>query len=215
MVAAAALVVGALVSGCGAGVEKVPVTGVDGLVVPTPSPDPADFVPTIDNPWLPYAVGAMWSYDLEVGFEEGNRTVTVEPETVEVAGVTATAVTTETAAGALSETVRDFFAQDAAGNVWWLGRDGVWEAGESGALAGLAMPADPRVGDGWRLALAPGVSEDRVTVVQIEDDEVVLHRVSDLEPGVLDAQTYRRGTGLESVEPLDGPSVELTLGTGP
>jgi hypothetical protein len=203
------------VSGCGTGVESVPKTGVDGLVVPTPSPDPADFVQGIDNPWLPYAQGARWTYDVMAGFDEGNQSVTVEPGTFEVAGVDATVVTTRIGAGALSETVRDFYAQDADGNVWWLGREGVWQAGTDGAEAGLAMPADPRLGDGWRLALLPGVVDDRVTVVELTDDAVVLHVRSDLQAGVLTAQTYRRGTGLTTAEALGAPTPELVLVSGP
>ena len=34
--------------------------------------------------------------------------------------------------------------------------EGVWQAGEDGAEAGLAMPATPRLGDGWRAAYGDG-----------------------------------------------------------
>ena len=32
--------------------------------IPTPSPDPADFVGAVDNPWLPLAPGRTWTYDV-------------------------------------------------------------------------------------------------------------------------------------------------------
>lgn len=57
-------------------------------------------------------------------------------------------------AGRIVEDTLDWYAQDRAGNVWYLGEDtGVWEdgkitsragsfeAGKDGALAGVAMPA--------------------------------------------------------------------------
>lgn len=210
------VVVAGVLSGCGAGVERVPVQGVDLLVVPTPSPDPNDFVAAIDNPWLPYAADTTWTYDLVVGFEEGNQQVIVEPDTVEIAGIDATAVTTRTQAGALSETTTDYFAQDSAGNVWWLGRDGQWEAGVDGAEAGLAMPARPRIGDGWRLGLAPGVMEDRVTLLAITDEDVVVLELrSDLQPGSVTTLTYERGIGLIQADPLGVGRPALTLATGP
>ena len=63
----------------------------------------------------------------------------------------------------------DFFAQDRDGNVWWLGRAGEWEAGVDGARAGLVVPADPRVGDGYRMALLEGVVEDRAEVTAVDE----------------------------------------------
>ncbi|UUZ57996.1 hypothetical protein [Nocardioides sp. B-3] len=47
-----------LASGCGAGEPRsIDPAGVDGLEIPTATPDPADFVRTIDNPYLPFAPG--------------------------------------------------------------------------------------------------------------------------------------------------------------
>ena len=51
------------VGGCGDASPESPPSGVDELVVPTPSPDPADFVTGVDNPWLPLAPGASWTYE--------------------------------------------------------------------------------------------------------------------------------------------------------
>ena len=58
--------------------------------------------------------------------------------------------------GEIAEDTYDWFAQDADGNVWYLGEDtheyedgepvnaaGAWEAGVDGALPGIVMPAEP------------------------------------------------------------------------
>ncbi|WP_110182829.1 hypothetical protein [Nocardioides solisilvae] len=146
---AAAAVVLALAAGCGSAPPPSPPSGVDELVVPTPSPDPADFVDEVDNPWLPLTAGSVWTR--RVTSADGVRTEEARVTgTRSVAGVTATEVRTARAGGAGPADLRvEWFAQDRGGNVWLLGEQGVWEAGEDGAEAGLAMPADPRRGDGF------------------------------------------------------------------
>src|ERR1044072_2652040 len=68
---AAVLLSSTLLSGCGAAGQANPTEigpqGVDELVVPTPSPDPDDFVDDVDNPWLPFAPGTVWTYDVAGG----------------------------------------------------------------------------------------------------------------------------------------------------
>ncbi|MEV7430567.1 hypothetical protein AB0N29_13190 [Nocardioides sp. NPDC092400] len=49
---AAVVLTAALLAGCGTASPVSPPTGVDELVVPTPSPEPDDFVDGIDNPWF-------------------------------------------------------------------------------------------------------------------------------------------------------------------
>ena len=44
-------------TGCGAASEDYEVAGIDELVIPTPSPDPDDFVGHVDNPWFPLRAG--------------------------------------------------------------------------------------------------------------------------------------------------------------
>ena len=143
-----------LLAGCGSGSAAVPLAGVDDLVVPTPSPDPADFVDVVDNPWLPLRVGTTWTY--AVDGDPDQRLVVTVTRGPDVAGLATTAVRRTPPEGASAATL-DYYAQDTAGNVWWCGREGEWLAGEDGAEAGVAMLARPRVGDGYREALAPGV----------------------------------------------------------
>jgi hypothetical protein len=155
------------VAGCGTESPHSPPTGIDELVIPTPSPDPADFVRGVDNPWFLLPPGATWRYRV-TGTTPGTLVVTVEDTTYDVAGVATTPVSRTEPTG---DQVVDYYAQDRQGNVWWFGREGVWLAGKDGAEAGLAMPAAPRLGDGWRAAYGPGVVDVRATVVSTDESE--------------------------------------------
>ena len=211
-----ALVLALVLTGCGAASEDYEETGIDGLAIPTPSPDPEDFVGHVDNPWLPLAQGNEWTYDVVDGAEVGRATVTVEPSNLLLGGVAVTTVRTETILGEDPPTERvDYYAQDRDGNVWWFGRQGVWDVDVAGAEAGLAMPADPRVGDGWRLALLEGVVGDRVTVERVADGSVVLRVESDLTPDVVVQQVYDEGVGLARTFNLEGPPGSSELTSGP
>lgn len=208
-------------TGCGSESPQSPPTGIDGLVIPTPSPDAADFVATIDNPWLPYTPGTVWSYTLRTGELDYLLSVTVLPDHEKVAGVATTVVETLTTPAQDGQPhgtpvrTRDYYAQDRSGNVWWLGRAGVWRAGD-GAEAGLAMPANPRVGDGWRAAYGAGVVDVRQSVVTLDQSESVpAGRYSDLlgidvtdalQPDSVRRRFFARGVGLVEEESTEGPA---------
>ena len=139
-----ALVLALALAGCGSVSVDYEETGIDGLTIPTPAPDPEDFVGEVDNPWLPLVPGSTWTYDVDEGAVDGERSVTVEPSNLRLAGVAVTVVRTETVLGdgPAAETT-DYYAQDRDGNVWWFGRQGVWDVEVAGAEAGLAMPRRP------------------------------------------------------------------------
>ena len=217
-----------LTSGCAGGPPTVPPSGVDELTIPTPSPDPGDFVDRVDNPWLPLRPGTTWTY--RATGDHGARTdvVTVTDRTRVVAGVTTTVVH-DVATDAHGKVVEDTFrwyAQDRGGNVWYFGEDtvahdgarpdttGSWQAGVDGAEAGLAMPAKPRLGDGYVQESSPGVAEDRAEVLSLDqrrevaygtyDDLLLTEETSPLEPGLVERRYYARGVGLILEETVTG-----------
>jgi hypothetical protein len=196
-------------SGCGSGSGPSPPAGVDGLVIPTPSVDPADFVTGIDNPWLPLPIDATWEYDV-TGDAPGTATVTTL-EGPDVGGVATTAVRTELIPDRGSRTVAtDFYAQDERGNVWWFGREGEWLAGEEGAEAGLVMAERPRVGDGYRQAFAPGIVDQRAEVLAVDD--LVTVAVTSPLTGTTVESSYAESVGLVSLETVEGePEMQLGL----
>jgi hypothetical protein len=177
----AALAAVLALTGCGAAgeanPEKYPPTGVDELVIPTPDPDPTDFVAGVDNHWLPLAPGTVWTYDV-TGSRATSREVRVEATTETIANVPCVVVhrTDTNEKGRVVDEADAFYAQDAAGNVWLFGEDGptrTWRAGVAGAEAGLAMPATPRVGDGFLRESAPGVAADRSTVLSLDAERTL------------------------------------------
>ena len=187
---AAVLLTALPLAGCGTASRPSPPAGVDELVVPTPSPDPADFVASVDNPWFPLPVGTTWRYD--VADSSGNHTLLVSAAPgPTVAGV----ATTARVARESGRQVVDWYAQDTRGNVWWFGRAGQWRAGVAGARAGLAMAATPRVGDGYRMDWAPGVAQDTARVVALDDVDLVVEQRTELAPDQVRQVTYERGTG--------------------
>ena len=128
--------------------------------------DPAQFTTRIDNPWWPMRPGTRWRYRATTpGGERQRVVVTVTHRTRRIAnGITARVVRdTASERGRVVEDTRDWYAQDAAGNVWYLGEAtrafprggpvdtaGSFEAGVDGAQAGVVVPADPVPGLRYR-----------------------------------------------------------------
>jgi hypothetical protein len=181
-----------LAAGCGSYTDTEEAGGVDELVIPTPSPDPDDFVATIDNPWLPLAPGAAWTYT------DGTADVTfTAAEGPTIAGVATTAVGESGSA--------DYYAQDADGNVWWFGREGEWQAGDDGAEAGIAMLATPRLGDGYAEMGVDGEAGQRSLIKDLGEELLIETTTTD---GVVVVRHYEKGTGLVLSE---APGIELRL----
>jgi hypothetical protein len=191
--------------------------------------DPANFTTTIDNPYFPLRPGSRWVYR-ETDGEGGRQTVriTVTDQTRVVAGVTARVVRdVVTANGKLVEVTADWYAQDRAGNVWYLGeatqeyedgrpatRRGSWEAGVDGAQAGIIMPARPRDGMRYRQEYREGEAEDASEVLSVDEQAEVPYRYfrrtvmtkdfTPLQPRVLEHKFYARGVGLVLVLDVAG-----------
>jgi hypothetical protein len=193
---------------------------------------PGDFTTRIDNPYMPMRPGSRWVYrETEAGGTAQRVVVRVTRRTKRIAnGVTARVVRdTVTARGRLVEDTFDWFAQDRAGNVWYLGEDtteyeegrpvskaGSWEAGVDGARAGIVMLARPRAGRGYRQEHAPGEAEDRARVLSLDDqaqvpaghftDVLTTKDWNPLEPRVLEYKLYARGVGLVLAVQVSGGS---------
>ena len=151
--------------------------------------------------------GATWHYDVtDAGRAIGTIDAEVLDGTSDVAGLSATAVRTTTEIDGDSEDETRFYAQDEAGNVWLVALDSAglsWRAGEDGTEAGLAMPADPRLGDGWLTFSVPNLSEASTTV---EDQSRDMVQTRDQQEGAAATTTrrvYASGVGLVSIEDLD------------
>jgi hypothetical protein len=197
--------------------------------------EPSDFVTGIDNPWLPLTAGSTWVYE-SVGGEEVERIeVVVLQETRDVMGVVSTVVRdTVTVDGELVEDTYDWYAQDAEGNVWYMGEEtaeyengevistaGAWEAGVDGALPGIVMQAEPEVGDAYRQEFYPGEAEDMAEVVRVGvaeelaeesfEDLVVIEEWTPLEPDVIEAKSYAAGVGVVLEEVIEGGSGRIEL----
>jgi hypothetical protein len=134
----------------------------------------------IDNPYFPLNPGTTWVYEgtTKDGFEHNTVRVTNQKKTIQ--GVTATVVLDEvTVDGVLAERTFDWYAQDSAGNVWYLGEDSkeydaqgnvistagswVWDP-RNGVFPGIIMEAHSAVGDTYRQEYAPRVAEDAAEV---------------------------------------------------
>jgi hypothetical protein len=195
--------------------------------------DPADFTTAIDNPYLPMTPGDRRVYrvtDAEGGRERAVATVTDGTKRI-ANGITARVVHTEVSEG--GEPIEDnhaWYAQDGAGNVWYLGErgrelangrvestKGSWEAGVDGAQPGVIMPARPAVGLEYRHEHYAGVAEDRAEVFSLGEragvpagrfrDVVMIKETEGIERALLDYKFYARGVG-----PVLG--IEVSAGSG-
>jgi hypothetical protein len=222
VVALAACALPSLAVGCG-GADRAAAAPSPGL--PQGSEpvnlDPADFTTRIDNPYWPMRPGSSWVYRETSDEGPPNRiVVTVTNRTKRVAaGVVARVIHDRaTQAGHVVEDTQDWYAQDSAGNVWYLGEatkaykhgkvsstKGSWEAGVDGAQAGVIMPAHPRVGMTYRQEYRRGVAEDRGSVLSLDKrvkvpagsfaHVLVTRDWTPLEPDAAEHKFYARDTG--------------------
>jgi len=208
--------------------------GSGGTSAYNPSIEPSDFSTTIDNQFLPWLPGMVLTY---VEDETDTIVVSVEPDTKTVMGVECVVVHDELTDedGVTIEDTYDWYAQDSAGNVWYFGEAtteyddmgnpstaGSWEAGVDGALPGIVMPAQAKVGEPYRQEYYPGEAEDMGQIIEVDVDVTVaagsytgcivtkdwsaLHPDQDVEnkvycPGVgnVKAEVVEGGSGLEEL----------------
>ena len=193
--------------------------------------DPADFTTEIDNPYWPMAPGSRWVYrETDSEGAELRVEVTATSKTKQIAnGVEARVVhDLVTENGQPVEDTYDWYAQDSAGNLWYMGEDtkefkngkvastaGSWEAGVDGAQPGIALPADPEAGLAYRQEYYAGEAEDNGEIVSTDEQAevpaghyspaVMTKDTTPVEPKVLEFKFYAKGIG---------PVLEITASGG-
>jgi hypothetical protein len=222
----------ALAGGCSAPTPSVrnPAT-LDEVQTYAPVVDPANFSHPLANDYFPLDPG------LVSVFEGGGEhvEVTVTADTKVIMGVTASVITDRvTVDGELQEDTIDWYAADNFGNVWYFGEqtaeyekgqitstEGSWEAGIDGALPGVIMLAQPRVGDSYRQEFYAGQAEDVAKVYAVEESITVPKDTYDLvlvtedwsllTPDVHERKWYAPNLGVVFEETVQGGSGTLSL----
>ncbi|WP_309709044.1 hypothetical protein, partial [Pseudolysinimonas sp.] len=157
--------------------------------------------------------------------------VTVTTETKIIAnGITARVVRDTVYEGEqIIEDTFDWYAQDAAGAIWYLGEDtaefengvivsteGSFEAGVDGALPGIALPANPQPGMKYRQEYYAGEAEDNGEVFSVSEmvdvefghftDVLLTKDTITIQPDVLEYKFYARDVGLVLALDISGGS---------
>ena len=169
----------ALLAACGGGGKGEEVS---------PTTNPADLQAKVDNRLYPLSSSNPKVYEGEERDPDTGQTAktrvesTVLPKTDRVAGVEVTVIEDrEYKDGELVESTLDYFAQHRDGSVYYfgerldeyeggkvVGHSGQWLAGEGRNQPGVFMPAQPALGLTFEQENAPGVAEDRSTIVAVD-----------------------------------------------
>lgn len=184
--------------------------------------DPKDFTSTISNPWFPLTPGTVFRYQ-GTGSSSNETTVTEVTSGIRsVAGIPARIVHDRVfRSGELVEDTYDWYSQDRAGNVWYLGEDtkalskgrltntsGSWTAGVDGAQPGIVMWGDPaaHLNSRYHQEYLAGTAEDMGMVTSTNKSVSVpagRYRscvetldTTPLDPRVHEHKYYCRGVGL-------------------
>lgn len=229
-----AIVAAAMISTLGCGKNS---TG-PGSTAPDYDPQiPASWASAVTNPFFKLTPGTSFEYEGQT--EDGLETITVEvlSDTRVVNGVTATVVRDRVYLDdELIEDTYDWYAQDAAGNVWYLGEDskeiengmvvntdGSWEWTIDDALPGIIMWADPtaHIGEDYRQEFYEGEAEDWGKVVAVNQSIAVpfgnftgcaqIEEWNGLEAGPHDYKYYVPQIGVALEVPADGGGQRVEL----
>jgi len=205
--------------------------------VTTGTVDPGHFTHPQQNRYFPLEPGTLSRFR---GTEDGaryNERVLVTHRTRRIQGVTTIVVRDilPRADGSLAERTHDWYAADNHGNVWYFGegtatydkhgrvesREGSWQAGVDGAVAGTIMPANPQPTDAYRQELYRGHAEDQAWIVQRHLATTVpygrLHHVvrsfewTRLEKNVLSLKLYAPHLGIVRERDMSGGTESFAL----
>lgn len=175
----------------------------------------------LTNAWFTFETGKKYVYEGQTtdGFERIEVQLVNTQKTV--MGISCAVVNDKVwIDGILVEDTDDWYAQDNAGNVWYMGEDvdnysasgtiedhdGSWEAGVDGAKPGIQMLANPQPGMSYRQEYYLNEAEDEAEIEQTGQtvtipldtytDCVVIREWTDLEPGQSGQKTYAPGVGM-------------------
>jgi hypothetical protein len=191
--------------------------------------DPAEFTTNIDNPYWPMRPGSHWVYREVENGETQRVDVTVTNQTKTLEGIEARVVHDRVSRnGETLEDTYDWYAQDSAGNLWYLGeataeyengklktKAGTWTAGVDGAEPGVVVPAHPKQGMTYREEYYAGHAEDGAEVLGVNSqvqvpfgrfkNALLTRNFSTIEPTVEEMKLYAKGVG---------PVMELLISGG-
>jgi hypothetical protein len=215
-----------LIAGYGPGASAGAAAGVD----------PTDFTNPHPNPYFPLEPGTV---TILRGSEDGERLLNktrITSSTKVILGVTTTVVSDVLYAdGVLQEKTTDWYAPDSSGNVWYFGertavynrkgqvvsKEGSWQAGVKGAVAGMIMAASPGPTYAYRQEFFKGHAEDQAWIVAVHQvARLALRRVGEvvrsyewtrLEPGVVSLKLYGPGLGIIREKDVAGGDELLEL----
>lgn len=143
---------------------------------------PADFRPSVTNPWFPLKPGRTLVYTGTKDDQKAFDIFHTTSRTKVIDGVTARVVEDRLYLdNVLEERTSDYYAQDRCGNVWYFGEDtatldpqghvisteGSFHAGVERAQPGVFMQAHPQVGRRFRQEWHQGHAEDTFKVLSL------------------------------------------------
>src|SRR5215210_7331176 len=174
-----------------------------------PRIEPADFTTKIDNKYFPLEPGTTFVYKGKFHGTAERDVMAVTHDTKRVMGVECLIASDRVTEGGelVEQTYVWYFGEHVTeyknGKV--TGHEGSWESGVDGARPGIAMKADPRVGQIYRQEYSKGVAEDKARVISLNgsvkvpygkyDHVLVTEEFTTLEPGVVERQYYVAGVG--------------------
>ena len=197
--------------------------------------NPSDFISKVDNKYFTLTAGAKFMYEKNTDEGVERIEVVVTSETKKVMGV-ATVVVWDRVwlDGEPVEDTKDWYAQNKNGDVWYFGEEvdnyengvlkdhsGAWEAGIDGALPGIIMRAQPRVGETYRQEYYKGKAEDAAEVIALGigvatpygnfSDCIKTRDFSYIEPSANEYKYYCPEIGFVVLEEKTGSEEKLEL----
>jgi hypothetical protein len=177
-----------------------------------PDIDPANFVRTVDNRYLPFIPGTGFHYKGVRGTTPQTDDEVVLHKTKRILGIRCTVVRdTVSEHGKPVERTFDYYAQDKQGNVWYMGELSLekrhgrlvkasdsWLGGVNGGKPGIIMPGHPRRGEAYRQEYyPPGKALDEARVLGHRGSVKVPYRAFErplvtLERSPLEPQTEKK-----------------------